>query len=176
MAVDRERDPAGLVRKRDARDLARGHHGRVEDVHPAIVGVGEPEFGFIGSQADPVAGAAVPLGRALFKACHLDAIALSSRGQVADLEAQQVVDVDEAERLSTVHGEGANARTERAHRPLNLVGLGAGHDQERRVQPRQIGFHEARVADLDGDGDLDILDKPYHWEAPRVDVWINEGR
>lgn len=36
-----------------------------------------------------------------------------------------------------------------------------------------IGFHEARVADLDGDGDLDVLDKPYNWEAPRVDVWLN---
>ena len=38
-----------------------------------------------------------------------------------------------------------------------------------------IGFHEARVADLDGDGDMDILDKPYNWDAPRVDVWLNNG-
>jgi hypothetical protein len=38
-----------------------------------------------------------------------------------------------------------------------------------------IGFHEARLADLDGDGRLDILDKPYNWEAPRVDVWLNNG-
>ncbi len=37
------------------------------------------------------------------------------------------------------------------------------------------GFHEAQVADLDGDGDLDILDKPYNWEAPRIDVWLNNG-
>jgi hypothetical protein len=29
--------------------------------------------------------------------------------------------------------------------------------------------------DLDGDGDLDLLNKPYHWEAPRVDVWLNNG-
>jgi hypothetical protein len=32
------------------------------------------------------------------------------------------------------------------------------------------------VADLDGDGDLDILDKPYNWEAPRVDIWLNQDR
>jgi hypothetical protein len=31
------------------------------------------------------------------------------------------------------------------------------------------------VADLDGDGDLDILNKPYNWEVPRVDVWLNNG-
>jgi hypothetical protein len=37
------------------------------------------------------------------------------------------------------------------------------------------GWHEGRVADLDGDGDLDILNKPYTWDAPRVDVWLNNG-
>ena len=35
-----------------------------------------------------------------------------------------------------------------------------------------IGFHEARLADLNGDGKMDVLDKPYTWEAPRVDVWL----
>jgi len=35
-----------------------------------------------------------------------------------------------------------------------------------------IDFHEARVADLDGDGRMDILDKPYNWDAPRVDIWL----
>lgn len=37
-----------------------------------------------------------------------------------------------------------------------------------------IGFHEARVADLNGDGKMDVLDKPYNWEAPRVDVWLQQ--
>jgi sugar phosphate isomerase/epimerase len=37
------------------------------------------------------------------------------------------------------------------------------------------GWHEARLADLDGDGDLDLLSKPYTWDAPRVDVWLNSG-
>ncbi|MBW2528245.1 MAG: VCBS repeat-containing protein [Deltaproteobacteria bacterium] len=35
------------------------------------------------------------------------------------------------------------------------------------------GNHESRVGDLDGDGDIDILGKPYNWEAPRLDVWLN---
>jgi sugar phosphate isomerase/epimerase len=37
------------------------------------------------------------------------------------------------------------------------------------------GFHEARLADLDGDADLDILSKPYTWKAPRLDVWLQNG-
>jgi len=37
------------------------------------------------------------------------------------------------------------------------------------------GWHEARLADLDGDGDLDLLNKPYNWDTPRIDVWLNAG-
>ncbi len=36
-------------------------------------------------------------------------------------------------------------------------------------------WHEARLADLDGDGDLDLLEKPYTWDTPRIDVWLNQG-
>jgi hypothetical protein len=46
---------------------------------------------------------------------------------------------------------------------------------ETTVLVKGNGFHEGRLADLDGDGDLDILNKPYNWEVPRVDVWLNEG-
>jgi hypothetical protein len=33
--------------------------------------------------------------------------------------------------------------------------------------------HESVIADLDGDGDLDILGKPYNYETPRLDIWLN---
>ena len=36
-----------------------------------------------------------------------------------------------------------------------------------------IGAHEARIGDLDGDGDIDILQKDFQ-EHRRVDIWINE--
>ncbi|MFH0758211.1 MAG: VCBS repeat-containing protein [Bacteroidota bacterium] len=39
-----------------------------------------------------------------------------------------------------------------------------------------IGTHESRITDLDGDGDFDIMSKPYHWKAPRLDIFINETK
>ncbi|MCU0449828.1 MAG: VCBS repeat-containing protein [Bernardetiaceae bacterium] len=39
-----------------------------------------------------------------------------------------------------------------------------------------FGFHEGRVADLDGDGDQDIVSKPYNWKAPRLDIWLQEKK
>jgi hypothetical protein len=37
------------------------------------------------------------------------------------------------------------------------------------------GWHEGKLGDFDGDGDLDILNKPYTWDAPRVDLWLNNA-
>jgi hypothetical protein len=36
------------------------------------------------------------------------------------------------------------------------------------------GIHEGLLSDLDGDGDLDILVKPYNHNAPRIDVLLNQ--
>ncbi|HAK93507.1 MAG TPA: hypothetical protein DCM87_00465 [Planctomycetes bacterium] len=55
-----------------------------------------------------------------------------------------------------------------------LYGDGAG-GFARTVLVKGHGWHEARVADLDGDGDMDILNKPYTWQTPRIDVWRNGG-
>jgi hypothetical protein len=30
------------------------------------------------------------------------------------------------------------------------------------------------VCDIDGHGKLDILNKPYNWDVPRVDVWLRK--
>jgi hypothetical protein len=38
-----------------------------------------------------------------------------------------------------------------------------------------IDIHESQIADLDGDGDLDILGKPYNGDAPRLDIWLQNG-
>ncbi|MGH7996437.1 MAG: FG-GAP-like repeat-containing protein [Opitutaceae bacterium] len=55
-----------------------------------------------------------------------------------------------------------------------LYGDGQGHFTV-TLFSSGIGFHEAKVADFNGDGRLDILDKPYSWDTPRVDLWLNEG-
>jgi len=39
-----------------------------------------------------------------------------------------------------------------------------------------FGVHEAKIDDLDGDGDSDILGKPYNWDTPRLDIWLSENK
>lgn len=46
---------------------------------------------------------------------------------------------------------------------------------EKSLVATGYGTHEGRLADLDGDGRLDILAKPYNWDAPRIDVLLNRG-
>ncbi len=35
--------------------------------------------------------------------------------------------------------------------------------------------HESKIADLDGNGTLDLLIKPYNWDTPRLDIFLNMG-
>ncbi|MCJ7751545.1 MAG: VCBS repeat-containing protein [Armatimonadetes bacterium] len=55
-----------------------------------------------------------------------------------------------------------------------LYGDGQGNFQV-EVLSVGIGNHDSRIADVNGDGRLDIVTKPYTWDTPRVDVWLNEG-
>ena len=84
---------------------------------------------------------------------------------VADVNGDGHLDLFSAEMQL---GENPSPRT------VFLLGDGEGGFTEQVVH-RGFGLHEAKLADLDGDGDLDILGKPYTWEAPRLDVWLNEG-
>jgi len=56
---------------------------------------------------------------------------------------------------------------------LILLGDGKGNFQITEISSG-IELHESKIADLDGDGDLDILGKPYNYEAPRLDIWLQE--
>ena len=55
-----------------------------------------------------------------------------------------------------------------------LYGDGKGFFR-RTVLVTGHGWHEGKLADVDGDGALDIINKPYAWKAPRVDLWLNNG-
>lgn len=53
---------------------------------------------------------------------------------------------------------------------------GDGRGRFRTVElHRGQGTHEAQLADLDGDGDLDIFSKPFRHNHPLVEVWLNQG-
>ena len=55
-----------------------------------------------------------------------------------------------------------------------LYGDGKGNFKE-QVISQGIDNHGSKIADLDGDGDLDILDKPYDGDTPRLDIWLQNG-
>jgi hypothetical protein len=56
-----------------------------------------------------------------------------------------------------------------------LLGDGRGNFKSTVVA---TGFdnHESKIADLDGDGDLDILGKPFNHEVPDLNIWLNQKR
>jgi hypothetical protein len=56
-----------------------------------------------------------------------------------------------------------------------LFGNGKGNFPRNTVISKGIDVHDSEIADLDGDGDLDILGKPYDGDAPRLDIWLQNG-
>lgn len=56
-----------------------------------------------------------------------------------------------------------------------LFGDGKGNFTRDMIISKGIDVHDSEIADLDGDGDLDILGKPYDGDAPRLDIWLQNG-
>ncbi|MCB0634042.1 MAG: VCBS repeat-containing protein, partial [Lewinella sp.] len=56
-----------------------------------------------------------------------------------------------------------------------LLGDGKGNFSK-HVVAQGFGVHEGRLVDLDGDGDLDVLGKPYTWKAPGLNIWLNQTK
>jgi hypothetical protein len=53
-----------------------------------------------------------------------------------------------------------------------FYGDGAGNFTQQVLMTGQ-DFHESRAADLNGDGKIDILGKPFLENIPRLDIWLN---
>jgi hypothetical protein len=82
---------------------------------------------------------------------------------VADVDADGHADIFVAE----MRIGGANPES----KMYLLYGDGRGNFRPTLVAS---GFdnHESKVADLDGDGRLDILGKPYNYQTPSVNIWL----
>jgi hypothetical protein len=92
----------------------------------------------------------------------------------------QIADIDHDGNLDVFCAE-MGKWTEKATQPDNpdprmwiFFGDGRGNFEKVEYHTR-IGAHESKVADLDGNGTLDLLIKPYNHDAPRVDVWLNQS-
>ncbi len=56
-----------------------------------------------------------------------------------------------------------------------LLGDGKGNFEDYVINTG-FGNHESKIIDLNGDGVYDIVGKPYNWETPRLDIWMNKGK
>jgi len=87
----------------------------------------------------------------------------------------EVADVDGDGNLDILCAEmRLNGANEHARMWL-LLGDGQGGFTP-TVMAQGLCNHESRLADLDGDGRIDVLGKPYNWQTPRLDIWLNMGR
>jgi len=86
--------------------------------------------------------------------------------QTGDIDGDGHLDIYTAE----MHTPGPGS----ACRQIVLYGDGRGGFNT-QVVSTGIGAHEGKLGDLDGDGDLDILQKDFENQR-RVDIWLNEPR
>jgi len=86
----------------------------------------------------------------------------------------EIRDIDSDNNLDIFIGEMGNPGAGDKAKIYIWYGDGKGNFKETIASQGQ-GIHEGKVGDLDGDGDLDILLKPYNHNTPRIDVLLNSG-
>lgn len=86
--------------------------------------------------------------------------------QIADFDGDGNLDIFCAEQRL----DGANPQS----KAYIFFGDGKGNFTP-SVVAEGLDFHEAKAADLNGDGRIDIVAKPYNYQSPRVDIFLNQG-
>src|SRR5690348_2889124 len=104
----------------------------------AVVGIRQPQLLFVRGQANAVAWTPVPLGWPRLKSLDLDSMQYLAGGEVAHLEAKQLVDIHEAQGALAVDCKRPNNVAEQPHLADQFVSFQVRNAQNRRVQPRQI--------------------------------------
>jgi hypothetical protein len=86
----------------------------------------------------------------------------------------EIRDIDGDGNLDILIGEMGNPGAGDNANTYIWYGDGNGNFKETIASHGQ-GIHEGKLSDLDGDGDLDILMKPYNHKTPRIDILLNGG-
>ncbi|WP_460184134.1 FG-GAP repeat domain-containing protein [Thermopirellula anaerolimosa] len=98
-----------------------------------------------------------------------------SLGDVVHGHTCEIGDLDGDDNLDILIGEMGSPGAGDQARILVWLGDGRGGFRKEIIRTGQ-GIHEGRLADVNGDGRLDILVKPYHHNAPLMEILLNGGR
>ncbi len=86
----------------------------------------------------------------------------------------QLIDFDKDGDLDIFLSE---MKTKDINDPKVLILLNNGNSNFEKIEvASSYGTHNSGVGDFDGDGDFDIIGKPFAWDTPRLDLWLNEGK
>src|SRR5690349_2665866 len=89
-------------------------------------------------ESDAMTGTPVALDGAIFITLDFDATQFFPGADVADFEPEQLIYIDESQRVRSVDGEGANNVVERSNGFDDLVRFGVSDAQERRPEAGEI--------------------------------------